>query len=79
MAAVTAMGCTSTAIMAAFYAVNPDYFQASVHAFAVMGICGEWARERSQGPGSFRAAFVDALSLIGPDLLENVRASDYAL
>jgi hydroxyethylthiazole kinase len=61
MAKVTGMGCTASAITAAFAAVNPSPFQAAAHAMAVMGIAGEMAAEHSAGPGSFQLNFLDAL------------------
>lgn len=61
MTKVTAMGCTASSVIGAFLSVNPDPFQAAVHAMSVMGICGERAKAGSNGPGSFRVAFVDAI------------------
>lgn len=79
MSRVTAMGCTATALIAAFAAVNSNIFGATVHALAVMGVCGEWASERSRGPGSFRVAFVDALSLVAPDFFSQVKVTPHAI
>lgn len=61
MTRITGMGCTATAIVGAFLAVQGDPFLAAAHAMAVMGIAGEIARERSEGPGSLRVHFLDAL------------------
>ena len=61
MTRVTGMGCTATAITGAFAAVNPSPFRAAVHGMAAVGIAGELAAERSAGPGSFPAQFLDAL------------------
>jgi hydroxyethylthiazole kinase len=61
MTRVTGMGCTATALVGAFLAVRPDPFQAAAHAMAVMGIAGEIARDTSDGPGSLRLHFLDAL------------------
>jgi hydroxyethylthiazole kinase len=60
MAKVTGMGCTSTALIGAFLAVNVE-MTAAVHAMAVMGIAGELAAEKSAGPGSLQMQFLDAL------------------
>jgi hydroxyethylthiazole kinase len=65
MARVTGMGCTASALVAAFAAVNPSPLRAAAHAMAVMGIAGEMAAERAEGPGSFQPHFLDALSRIG--------------
>jgi hydroxyethylthiazole kinase len=64
MSKVTGMGCTASAITAAFTTVNPSTFHAAAHAMAVMGIAGEMAAERSDGPGSFQLNFLDALYCI---------------
>lgn len=61
MTRVTGMGCTATALIAAFCAVNQNYYQAAAHAMAVMGIAGEIAYELAQGPGTFQQYFFDAL------------------
>lgn len=61
MTRVTGMGCTATALVGAFLAVQPDPFLASAHAMAVMGIAGELARDAGAGPGSLRMHFLDAL------------------
>jgi hydroxyethylthiazole kinase len=61
MAKVTGMGCTATALIGAFLAVNPDAFIASAHAMAVMGIAGEIAAKQALGPGSLQIHFLDAL------------------
>ncbi|NEQ28451.1 MAG: hydroxyethylthiazole kinase, partial [Microcoleus sp. SIO2G3] len=46
MAKVTWIGCTSTAIIVAFLAVNSDSLIAATQAMAVMGIAGELAAEK---------------------------------
>jgi hydroxyethylthiazole kinase len=61
MARVTGMGCTATAITGAFAAVNPLPLQAAAHAMAIMGLAGEIAATRAQGPGTFFPHFLDAL------------------
>ncbi len=61
MTRVTGMGCTATALIGAFLAVQPDPFLAAAHAMAVMGIAGQTARLQSGGPGSLRTNFLDAL------------------
>ena len=61
MPRVTGLGCTATALVGAFAAVNPSPREAAAHAMAVMGIAGEMAAERPAGPGSFQMHFLDAL------------------
>jgi hydroxyethylthiazole kinase len=61
MAKVTGLGCTATALCGAFAAVNPDHFAATTAAMAVMGIAGEIAAEKAQGPASMQVHFLDTL------------------
>jgi hydroxyethylthiazole kinase len=70
MAKVTAIGCATSALVAACLSFEPDALQATVAALVIVGIAGELAAERSPGPGTFAAAFIDCLySLDEPTLL----------
>jgi hydroxyethylthiazole kinase len=62
MTRVTGMGCTASALTGAFAAVNPSPLRAAAHAMAVMGIAGEMAMERAEGPGTLQLHFLDALA-----------------
>lgn len=64
MARVTGMGCTATAVVAAFAAINPTILEAAVHGMAVMSIAGEIAVARSRGTGSLQVNFLDELYLL---------------
>ncbi len=61
MPLVTGLGCTATALIGAFLAVNPDAMQATAHAMAIMAVCGEIAAESAKGPGTLQLYFYDAL------------------
>lgn len=61
MPRVTGLGCTATALIGAFAAVNSSPFRAAAHAMAVMGIAGEMAAVKSPGPGSLQLHYLDAL------------------
>lgn len=61
MTRVAGMGCTATALCAAFASVNDDYLVAAARAMAVMGIAGEIAAEVSAGSGSMQINFLDTL------------------
>ncbi len=61
MSRVTGLGCTASALIGAFAAVNPDPYRASIHAMAVMGIAGEIAAEGAEGPAGLQVRFIDAL------------------
>jgi len=70
MPRVTGLGCTASALIGAFAAVNPSPLKATAHAMAVMGIAGEIAAERSPGPGSMQLQFLDALYLLKREDIE---------
>lgn len=70
MARVTGLGCTATALCAAFAAVEKDSLAAAVKATAVMGIAGEMAAAKSAGPGSLQMHFYDVLYNLGIDDIE---------
>lgn len=63
MPQVVGTGCLLSAVAAAFHAVNPDVFQAVSSAVYFYGVCGELASLKANMPGSFKTAFLDALSL----------------
>jgi hydroxyethylthiazole kinase len=74
MTRVTGVGCSASALVAAFAAVQPDRWRATVAAMAYLGVAGEWAAERSLhagvGLGSFQVALLDAVHLLGQDTFE---------
>jgi hydroxyethylthiazole kinase len=77
MPRVTGLGCTATALVGAFAAVNPSPFRAAVHAMALMGIAGEMAAERSAGPGTLQMHFLDALYLVQEsDIRQRLKIQD---
>lgn len=61
MPKVTAMGCTASAITAAFVATFDDKLHAAYAAMMTMGYCGQNAAAKAKGPGSFVPLFVDEL------------------
>ena len=67
MPKVSALGCTASAITAAFLAADSNALDAAAGAMALMGIAGEQAAAASAGPGSLPANFIDALHSISPD------------
>ncbi len=78
MAKVTGMGCTASALTAAFAAVCPsgERAAAAVSAMAAMAAAGMEAENRCAGPGSFLVAFLDALHRLSPAALERVRVEE---
>jgi hydroxyethylthiazole kinase len=61
---ITALGCASTALVAACCAGHPDPFQASAAALAMITAAIERAGERADGPGSLRWRLLDELSVL---------------
>jgi hydroxyethylthiazole kinase len=72
MPKVTGLGCTATAIMGAFVAVNATPLYAATHAMAVMGIAGEIAAEKADGPGTLQLYFYDALYNLTHEQITNI-------
>jgi hydroxyethylthiazole kinase len=64
MARVTAMGCAASSLVAACLAVEPDALAATASAMLIVGVAGEMAAARAEGPGSFAVAILDALYTI---------------
>ncbi len=77
MGRVTGMGCMSTAMIAAFLAVEKDPMIGTLAALACFGVAGEHAGRRAAGPGTFKPALLDALSMIAPgDIEEGARLEE---
>ena len=68
MTKITGTGCSATAMIGAFAAVQPDYWRATVAAMAYLGVVGEFATEevqkKNQGVGSLQIKILDALQLM---------------
>jgi hydroxyethylthiazole kinase len=64
MGFVTGTGCTATAIIGAFLAVDKNPVTATATALAYFGLAGEKAAEKAQAPGSFQMGMLDALYTI---------------
>ena len=69
MTSVTGMGCTSTALVGAFAAVENNPMIAATAAMAVMSLAGERAAAYSRGNGSMQMNFLDELYTLTPDKL----------
>ena len=61
MTRVVGTGCALSAVVAAFCSLPGERLDQVATACRVMALCGEQATARSAGPGSFTAAFLDAL------------------
>ena len=74
MGTVTGTGCTATALVGAFLAVDDDPLSAAATALGFYGLAGEVASEQAGSPGSYAVALIDALFTIQPEMLkEGVR------
>jgi len=71
MTKVTGMGCTATAIIGAFAGVEEDIFFAATSAMAIMGIAGEFAAQKSAGPGTMQINFLDTLYTLNENEILN--------
>jgi hydroxyethylthiazole kinase len=68
MARVTGVGCSASALVGAFAAVQSDAWRATVAAMACLGVVGEMAVERTQaagaGVGRLQIELLDGLQLL---------------
>ncbi|MDP3190330.1 hydroxyethylthiazole kinase [Rhodoferax sp.] len=68
MTRITGVGCSATALVGAFCAVQPDAWRATVSAMAYLGVVGEVAarqvQAQGQGVGSLQIALLDQLQLL---------------
>lgn len=59
---ITATGCSVTALIAAFLAVDPSHaFEATTTALSIFGVAAEIAMDIAKGPGSLRMHLIDSL------------------
>lgn len=59
---ITATGCSVTALIAAFVAVDPLHpFEATASALSVFGVAGEMGMDMAKGPASLRMHLIDSL------------------
>lgn len=79
MTRVTALGCTASAMVAACLAIEADALVAAAHALAVLGVCGDYAAEQSDGPGTLRWRLLDALYVMDEQTLSRARMEEVHL
>lgn len=72
MGKITGMGCTASALIAAFAAIEKNPFKATVSAMVILGIAGELAAEKAKGPGSMQLEIYDALYHISDTDITNL-------
>ena len=68
MTRITGVGCSASALVGAFCAVQPDAWRATVAAMAYLGVVGEVAAEQAQqsgqGLGRMQSNLLDGLQLL---------------
>ena len=81
MTRITGVGCSATALIGAFCAVQLDAWRATVSAMSLMAIAGEVAAEkallRRQGVGSMQIALLDELQLLDHTTFEQRLKMEY--
>ena len=74
MTRITGVGCSASALVGAFCAVQPDAWRATVAAMAFLGVVGEVAAEkiivRGLGVGSMQMGLLDELQLLDQGTFE---------
>ena len=74
MTRITGVGCSASALVGAFCAVQPDAWRATVAAMAFLGVVGEVAAEkiivRGLGVGSMQMGLLDQLQLLDQGTFE---------
>lgn len=74
MTKVTGLGCSASALIGAFIAINNNYFEAAASAVALLSLAGEIASEKSTGPGSLQLHLLDVLySISEEDFLKRIK------
>lgn len=75
MTRITGVGCSATALVGAFCAVQPDVWRATTAAMAFLGVAGEVAAEKTQarglGVGSIAVQLLDELQLLEQPAFES--------
>ena len=82
MTKITGVGCSATALIGAFCAVQPDAWRATVAAMALLGVVGEVAADkvmvRGGGVGSMQISLLDELQLLDQETFERHLRMDVA-
>ena len=61
MQVITGAGCSLTAVISAFRAINSNSYEAVVCAASYFNLAGQFAEEKASAPGSFKNILIDNL------------------
>lgn len=76
MTKVTGLGCSASALIAAFVAIVKDKTEATAAAMTLLGIVGELSERQSLGPGSLQMNIIDKLySITETEFNEHLKVS----
>lgn len=76
MTKITGLGCSASAIVAAFAGIADNKTEGTVAAMTLLGIAGELSEKISHGPGSLQMNILDKLyNLSKPEFFKNVKVS----
>lgn len=71
MQKVTGLGCTSSAIIAAFIGLGQNIFKEAVTGVALTSLAGELAAKKAAGPGTLQLHLYDCLYNLDQDTVDN--------
>lgn len=71
MSRITGCGCMLDGVIASFIGSNKDQIlEATTLAVCAMGLCGEYAKEKAKGTGTFKMHLMDAMSNMNAEWME---------
>lgn len=71
MSRITGCGCMLDGVIASFIGSNKDQIlEATTLAVCAMGLCGEYAKEKANGTGTFKVHLMDAMSNMNAEWME---------
>lgn len=71
MSRITGTGCMLDGVIASFIGSNPEQIlEAAVTAVSAMGLCGEYAKQKSKGTSSMRMSLIDAMSCLNVEWMK---------
>src|SRR5438128_5395491 len=78
LATITGSGCMATTLVAAFLAVEPDAWLATIAGLVALGLAGEMAAPRAGGPGTFRSHLLEAVAALNEETIARCQKVSFA-